>query len=128
MNKHLTSQQVRAGRIRAKLLSVTTRPRLTVNRSNTHIFAQIIDQSGKVLVAFGSESLRISPSLVGESKATKQSKKMTKTEMATEVGKKLGEMAKEKKVTTVVFDRGSYRFHGRVKALAEAVRASGLKF
>jgi len=90
MNKHLTSQQVRAGRIRAKLLSVTTRPRLTVNRSNTHIFAQIIDQSGKVLVAFGSESLRISPSLVGEAKATKQSKKMTKTEMATEVGKKLG--------------------------------------
>ena len=114
MNKHLTSQQIRAGRIRAKLLSVTTRPRLTVNRSNSHIFAQIIDQKGKALVAYGSQALK--------------KFKGTKTEMATEVGKKLGEMAKEKKVTTVVFDRGSYRFHGRVKALAEAVRATGLKF
>lgn len=114
MNKHLTSQQIRAGRIRAKLLSVTTRPRLTVNRSNSHIFAQILDQSGKVVVAFGSQALK--------------KFKGNKTEMATEVGKKLGEMAKDKKVTTVVFDRGSYRFHGRVKALAEAVRASGIKF
>ena len=48
--------------------------------------------------------------------------------MATEVGKKLGELAKNKKVSTVVFDRGSYRFHGRVKALAEAVRSAGIKF
>jgi len=114
MTKHQTIKKSRAGRIRAKLLAVTTRPRLTVDRSNSHIFAQIIDRGGKVVVAFGSQALKNS--------------KGNKTEMATEVGKKLGEMAKEKKVSTVVFDRGSYRFHGRVKALAEAIRQSGIKF
>lgn len=114
MNKNLTSQQVRQHRIRAKLLARIDRPRLTVNRSNQHIFAQIIDLDGKVLAAFGSEALKYF--------------KGNKTAMATEVGKKLGEIAKDKKIATVVFDRGSYRFHGRVKALAEAVRASGIKF
>lgn len=119
--KNQNDKQSRASRIRAKLLARTTRPRLTVTRSNQNIFAQIIDQGGKVLAAYGSLSLR-------GAKATKQSIKMNKTESAAEVGKKLGEIAKEKKVSTVVFDRGSYRFHGRVKALAEAVRASGIKF
>ena len=119
--KKLNEKKQRETRIRAKLLARTDRPRLTVTRSNQNIFAQIIDQTGKVLAAYGSLSLR-------EAKATKQSIKMTKTAQATEVGKKLGEIAKEKKVATVVFDRGSYRFHGRVKALAESVRAAGIKF
>lgn len=114
MNKNLTPQESRKNRIRAKLLARIDRPRLTVNRSNQHIFAQIIDLDGKILAAFGSESLK--------------SFKGNKTLMATEVGKKLGEIAKEKKVSSVVFDRGSYRFHGRVKALAEAVREAGIKF
>jgi large subunit ribosomal protein L18 len=114
MKKNLTAKQVRENRIRAKLLARTDRPRLTVTRSNAHLFAQIIDLDGKVLAAFGSGSLKTF--------------KGNKTEAATEVGKKLGEIAKDKKVSTVVFDRGSYRFHGRVKALAEAVRASGIKF
>lgn len=114
MNKNKTKQQNRADRIRAKLLATTLRPRLTVDRSNKQIFAQIIDKKGQVLAAFGSLALK--------------GFKGNKTESASEVGKKLGEMAKEKKVSTVVFDRGSYRFHGRVKALAEAVRASGIKF
>lgn len=112
--KKLNDKQTRSSRIRAKLLSRTTRPRLTVSRSNQNIFAQIIDQTGKVLVAYGSLSLK--------------KFKGTKTEMASEVGQKLGDLAKAKKVATVVFDRGSYRFHGRVKALAEAVRESGIKF
>lgn len=112
--KKLNDKKTRESRIRAKLLARTNRPRLTVTRSNQNIFAQIIDRSGKVLAAFGSQALK--------------KFKGNKTESATEVGKKLGEIAKEKKVTTVVFDRGSYRFHGRVKALAEAVRASGIKF
>jgi len=114
MNKNLTPQQARKQRIRAKLLARVDRPRLTVNRSNQHIFAQIIDLDGKVLAALGSESIK--------------SFKGTKIEMATEVGKQLGAIAMDKKVSTVVFDRGSYRFHGRVKALAEAVRAAGIKF
>ena len=122
--KNLNDKQTRSSRIRAKLLSRTTRPRLTVSRSNQNIFAQIIDQTGKVLAAFGSASLRGGRLR----RPTKQSIKMTKTEMATEVGKKLGEIAKNKKISTVVFDRGSYRFHGRVKTLAEAVRATGIKF
>lgn len=112
--KKLNEKQQRETRIRAKLLARTDRPRLTVNRSNQNIFAQIIDQTGKVLAAYGSVSLK--------------KFKGTKTESASEVGKKLGEIAKEKKVVSVVFDRGSYRFHGRVKALAESVRASGIKF
>lgn len=112
--KNQNDKQSRASRIRAKLLARTTRPRLTVTRSNQNIFAQIIDQGGKVLAAYGSLSLK--------------KFKGNKTESAAEVGKKLGEIAKEKKVSTVVFDRGSYRFHGRVKALAESVRAAGIKF
>lgn len=103
----------RQTRIRAKLLATTRRPRLTVDRTNSHIFAQIIDQSGKVLAAFGSQALK---------------SKETKTVQSTEVGKRLAEIALKNKVSEVVFDRGSYKFHGRVKALAEAVRASGIKF
>lgn len=78
------------------------------------MFAQIIDLSGKVLAVFGSQSIK--------------NFKGNKTEQATEVGKNLGEMAKKNKVTEVIFDRGSYKFHGRVKALAEAVRSAGIKF
>lgn len=114
MKKNLTAKEVRETRIRAKLLARTDRPRLTVTRSNSHLFAQIIDLDGKVLAAFGSASLKAF--------------KGNKTEAATAVGQKIGAIAQEKKVSTVVFDRGSYRFHGRVKALAEAVRAAGIKF
>jgi len=109
-----TSQQARRDRIRAKLLATTLRPRLTVVRSNANIFAQIIDKAGKVLAAFGSQALK--------------EKKGTKVETSTTVGENLAEIAKKNGVTEVVFDRGSYRFHGRVKALAEAVRAAGIKF
>ena len=107
-------QKQRETRIRAKLLARVDRPRLTVKRSNANIFAQIIDLDGKVLAAFGSQALK--------------NFKGTKTEMSIEVGKKLGELALKSKVSTVVFDRGSYRCHGRVKALAEAVRSDGIKF
>ncbi len=114
MKHTLTSQSKRESRIRAKLLARVDRPRLTVKRSNANIFAQIIDQYGKVLAAFGSKSLK--------------DFKGNKTAVSAEVGKALGELAKKNKVSSVVFDRGSYRFHGRVKALAEAVRSAGIKF
>ncbi len=114
INHNLTSQGRREHRIRRSLLATTTRDRLTVNRSNQHISAQIIGRDGKVICAFSSQALK---------KA-----KGTNVEIAAQVGTKLGELAKEKKVTEVVFDRGSYRFHGRVKALAEAVRNSGINF
>ena len=109
-----TSQVARRDRIRAKLLATSTRPRLTVVRSNANIFAQIIDKTGKFLAAFGSLALK--------------SDKGTKIENSAKVGEKLAEIAKKNKVTEIVFDRGSYKFHGSVKALAEAVRQSGIKF
>lgn len=114
MKKSNNPKVQRQTRIRAKLLARVDRPRLTVSRSNANIFAQVIDLNGKVLAAFGSSALK--------------SFKGNKTEAAIEVGKKLGEIAVKNKVSEVVFDRGSYRFHGRVKALAEAVRSSGIKF
>jgi large subunit ribosomal protein L18 len=113
-DKNLTPQIKRQQRIRKSLLSVTQRPRLVVTRSNQNISAQIIDKQGQVLAGFSSQSLK--------------NAKGTNVEIASLVGTKLGDLAKEKKVTEVVFDRGSYKFHGRVKALAEAVRQSGIKF
>jgi large subunit ribosomal protein L18 len=110
----LTSKARRQHRVRAKLLAGTTLPRLTVLHSNQHIGAQIINQDGHVLAAVTSQSLKTF--------------KGTKLAQAQQVGTLLGKVAQEKKIASVVFDRGSYRFHGRVKALAEAVRQSGVKF
>jgi len=110
----LTSKARRQHRIRAKLLAGTTMPRLSVLRSNQHIGAQIIRKDGHVLAAVTSQTLK--------------SFKGTKLAQAIEVGTLLGKAAKEAKIESVIFDRGSYRFHGRVKALAEAVRESGIKF
>lgn len=90
------------------------RPRLIVFRSLAHIEAQIIDDvAGKTLVAANDLTLKA---------------KGTKTEHATAVGTAIAEKAKAKKITTVVFDRGGSKYHGRVKALAEAARAGGLTF
>lgn len=89
------------------------RLRLSVYRSSKHIYAQIIDDSKGVTVASAS-----SAGLMGSNK----------TETATAVGKALAEAAAAKGVKQVVFDRGQYRYHGRVKALAEAAREGGLDF
>ncbi len=114
IEKKLTPQIKRQLRIRRSLLSVTRKPRLIVSRSNKHISAQIVEKTGKVLAAFSSQALKDA--------------KATNVEIATQVGTKLGELAKDKKIAEVVFDRGSYRYHGRVKAVADAVRQSGIKF
>jgi large subunit ribosomal protein L18 len=111
MNTQKQKQLVRARRVRAHIKSVA-RPRLSVNRSNAHIWAQIIDdQTGRTLCAGSDQGL-----------------KGTKTARAAEVGKRLGEAAVAQKIKAIVFDRGSYRYHGRVKSLAEAARAAGLEF
>lgn len=114
INHNLSFKSKRSSRIRARLLDKVARPRLIVTRSSQHISGQIIDLDGKVVCAFSSQSLKDT--------------KANKTEIATQVGTKLGELAKAKDVTEVVFDRGSYKFHGRVKALAEGVRQSGINF
>jgi len=115
--KHL-QQQRRRYRVRNKMTGTAERPRLTVFRSNKHIYAQLIDDVTGNTLASASSKL---PALVaavpygGNIKA------------ATEVGKALAEAAKAKGITLAAFDRGHYRFHGRVKALAEAANAAGLK-
>lgn len=104
-------------RIRKKIQGTATRPRLAVFRSNKAIYCQLIDDLNGVTLAASS-------SLEKEIVAATSNK----TEQATAVGKQLGERAKSKGVETIVFDRGGYLYHGRIKALADGARAAGLKF
>ena len=102
-------------RIRGKVSGTAERPRLAVFRSNRGIFAQLIDdRSASTVASSGWLQLK---GFSGN-----------KTEQAAEVGKQLAESAKAAGVTTCVFDRGGYLYHGRVKALAEGAREGGLKF
>lgn len=99
--------------IRGKIEGTPERPRLTVFRSNRHIYAQLIDdRDGRTVVA--------ASSLEDGVEGTKP------TEVGKAVGARLAERAKEKGIETAVFDRNGYRYHGRVKALAEGVREGGL--
>ncbi|HZU22026.1 MAG TPA: 50S ribosomal protein L18 [Terriglobales bacterium] len=109
-------------RIRNRILGTSERPRLNVYRSLNHIYAQLIDdRSGATLVSANS--------LEG-SEGAKGSKKATGGNVASArvVGKRIAERAKEKGFQKVVFDRGGYLYHGRVKALADAAREAGLQF
>jgi large subunit ribosomal protein L18 len=90
------------------------RPRLAVFRSSTHIYAQLIDDSsGKTLLSTSSKVAKL---------------KGNKTEQAKQVGQKIAELAKSRKISTVSFDRGGFLYHGRVKALADGAREGGLAF
>jgi large subunit ribosomal protein L18 len=110
------ARQRRHRRVRGKIEGSAERPRLVVFRSNRGISAQLVDDAtGKTLA--GASWLGLKKSFKG-----------TKTEQATEVGKLLAAHAKKAGVETVVFDRGGYLYHGRVKALAEGAREGGLKF
>jgi len=103
-------------RIRRKLRGTPERPRLAVFRSVAHIYAQVIDDAKGVTVA--------SASSVEKSRKTRGGNLAG----AKEIGKRVAERAKEKGITKVVFDRGGYIYHGRVKALADAAREAGLEF
>lgn len=115
-------------RIRRKLRGTAERPRLAVFRSVAHIYAQLIDDNeGKTLVA--ASSVDKSDKGGKAAKGTKASKPGGGNVAAAKtIGKLVAERAKEKGITKVVFDRGGYQYHGRVKALAEAARAAGLEF
>ncbi|MGM9834922.1 MAG: 50S ribosomal protein L18 [Bacilli bacterium] len=109
------SRKRRHERVRSKVYGTLECPRLNVFRSNNEIFAQIIDdEKGVTLVSSSSVELKI--------------KNGSNIEGASIVGKDLAEKASKKKIKKVVFDRGGYLYHGRVKALAEAARANGLEF
>jgi large subunit ribosomal protein L18 len=104
-------------RIRAKVLGTSARPRVSIFRSNRNIFVQFInDQTGKTI---------LSNKIV----SSKKSKiKGTKSDKVAEIGKILSEKAKEAGIKEIIFDRGGYKYHGRVKALADSLRTGGLKF
>lgn len=113
MTKNNRRARIKA-RVRGQIVGASNRPRLTVFRSNKQIYAQVIDDlTGKTLAA--ASSLKIS-------------EKAPKKEIAAKVGEVLAKSAQEAGVTSVVFDRNGYLYHGRVKELAEAARNAGLKF
>lgn len=100
-------------RIRGKVSGTAERPRMTVFRSNKQIYVQVIDDlTGKTIVAASSAGMEAAP----------------KAEIAGKVGEAIAKKAQEAGITTVIFDRNGYLYHGRVKALAEAARNGGLKF
>jgi large subunit ribosomal protein L18 len=117
--KKTAMRERRQRRIRAKVQGTTQRPRLNVFRSLTNIYAQVIDDSvGKTLVSASTIDNEIAAQLEGKSKV----------EAARLVGKVVAERAKNAGIDHVVFDRGGYKYHGRVAALAEGAREAGLEF
>ena len=106
-------------RIRRKLAGTPERPRLAVFRSVKHIYAQVIDDVSRLTLVSASDVEKDVVSKAGGKK---------KADVATMVGTLVAERAKQKGISKVVFDRGGYPFHGRIKALAEAARAGGLDF
>lgn len=119
--KRIVERKRRAFRVRKKMQGSSQRPRLCVHRTLKHIYAQIIDDlSGKTIVQVGSRGKTFAEKISG--------REVTKSEMSKIVGELIAEQAKDKGVSTVVFDRKGYLFHGRIKALAEAARENGLVF
>lgn len=110
----------RRRRVRGKVHGTSESPRLTVNKSLKNVTAQIIDDDAhKTLVGVGSNSKLMADLLSSEDNKTATAKK---------VGLKIAELAKAQGIETVVFDRNSFRYHGRVKAVADGAREGGLKF
>jgi len=114
-------------RVRAKLFGTAKRPRLCVFRSAKHIYAQLIDdEKGKTLAE--DSDLKLKKSKAKITKLKEEKVRSRKAAIAYEVGKLIAKKALEKKIEKVIFDRGGYQYHGRVKALAEGAREGGLKF
>jgi len=115
MNKEIAKKdkkQRRANRTRATIFGTAERPRLSVFKSNTSMFAQLIDDdTAKTLVSAHSKGL-----------------KGNKTEASNELGKIIAKKALEKNIKKVIFDRGSFQYHGRIQAVAEGAREGGLEF
>jgi large subunit ribosomal protein L18 len=109
------ARQRRRRRVRGKISGTAARPRLTVARSNSRIYAQIIDDDkGHTLAAAGSTEADL--------------KGLAKGEAAAEVGRRVAERARSAGIEAIVFDRNGYKYHGRVKTLADAAREGGLNF
>ena len=116
-NKQVVKQQKRAirhGRVRSRVSGTASRPRLSVFRSNSHLYVQLIDdQAGTTLAQASTTDLK---------------EKGAKFDKSQAVGKLIADKAAKLNITQVVFDRGGYKYHGRVKAVADAAREAGLRF
>ena len=112
-------RKMRATRVRNKISGTPERPRLNVFRSLNHIYAQIIDDSKAVTLVSCNTT---------QKEVAEKVKNMTNKEAARYVGEQIAKLAKKKKITEVVFDRGGYLYTGRVKELADGARAAGLQF
>lgn len=116
MNKKTkqSTRERRHARVRAKISGTMEKPRMSVFRSLSHIYVQLIDDiNGIVIVSADDREIK---------------GKQNKTEKAFEVGKLIAKKAQEKKIEKISFDRGGYKYHGRVKSLADGAREGGLKF
>lgn len=113
MLKKVENRLRRAAKVRSRIQASENRPRLSVFRSNAHIYAQLIDDTKSVTICSASDVKLTSG---------------TKTEKAALVGETIAKVMLEKGIKTCVFDRGGYLYHGRVKTLAEAVRSAGVTF
>ncbi|MBM3131891.1 MAG: 50S ribosomal protein L18 [Chloroflexi bacterium] len=112
-----SGRRARHDRIRRKVLGTGSRPRLCVFRSLRYVYAQVVDDEvGLTLVSVSS----LNPEIRGQAGSKSQNAKL--------VGQMVGKKAKEKGIDQVVFDRGGFKYHGRVKALADGAREAGLKF
>ena len=118
-NQRETARQNRKGRIRKRIFGTEQRPRLSVFRSAKHIYAQlVIDSTGSTILAAST----LSPDLRAEIGD------LDKSDAAKKVGQWIGKKAMEKNIQRVVFDRNGFLYHGRIKALADGARESGLEF
>jgi len=115
MKIKISKRILRHKRVRAKVFGAALRPRLSVYRSNKHLFLQLIDdEKGKTVLSISDREL-------------KGKKKITKSEKAHELGSLLAKHALDKGIERAVFDRGGYKYHGRVSKVAEGAREGGLK-
>jgi large subunit ribosomal protein L18 len=113
-NKILVRRKRVQKRVRSRIIRMSVHPRLSVHRSNKHIYAQVIDDHKMSTLVSASDA------------SLKDGEKMSSMQKAQHVGKTIAELMKKAKITQVVFDRGSYPYKGRVKALAESVREGGI--
>lgn len=122
MNKTSTKQQLRLKRhrrVRATIIGTAQRPRVSVFKSNKHIFAQVIDDESRKTIMGTSD-------VVSKTKS-KEKIKAKKSERAYKVGESLATQMQEKNIKEAVFDRGGFKYHGRIKALADGLRKGGIK-
>ena len=119
INHNLTVSEKRKIRVRAKLHGTAARPRLTVHKSNKYVYIQAVnDDAGATVVSTNDVKIR---------KAVKKGQELTKTAAAVQTAQAMVDLLKKAKVSALVFDRGQYKYHGRVKAIAQALRDGGIE-